>query len=203
LLSLVLTSGLLYMGWRQRPVRKISEREFRASIRKQLERPVPEPGYYIIDTPFLMSYADAIEPYLAVLDGEFALGRFSLAQPLPAALSEIPGLFIGLGADTVAQYPCNRLPPLQSGQYLLRESRYERLGPALERMARLRKSGWGGNVLSMGCIQPNLRGYVVFLGLVYDGEEEARAALKDIRAQRKRRGPSVNIVSVSDLVLYQ
>lgn len=202
-LSLILTGGLLYMGWRQRPVRKISEREFRASIQEQLERPVPEPGYYIVDTPFLMSYAGAIEPYLAVLNGEFALGRFSLANPLPAALSEIPGLFIGTGVDTVVQYSCNRLPPLQSGQYLLRESRYERLEPALERMARLRRSGWQGNVLSMRCIQPNLRGYVVFLGLVYEGEAAARAGLKEIRSAKSKRGPSIAIVSVSDLVLYQ
>jgi len=201
LLSLTLVGGLLYSGWRQRPIRYLGEREFLNRIEDQLENPVPEPVGFLIDTPFLLPYAQSIQPYLAVLNRDYPMGPFPLNSPLYPGLSAIPGLFVSIAADTVAQFPCTRLPRLQSDYYLLRESRYERLEPALERLNRLQTRGWQANVLSMECIQPSLRGYVVFVGVIYKDREEAKEAWADLPKGRGRLSPDA--IPLSDLILNQ
>ncbi|MCB0640744.1 MAG: hypothetical protein KDC44_03855, partial [Phaeodactylibacter sp.] len=129
----------------------------------------PEPEYYQVDTAFLDQFADFDQPYLFMdVKDEDLVERPAVVEAMRGGVMVLNNL------DQVISYDCSRFISDRSSKYILVEQAFLTESAAVRRLQELRNVDLLSGIIWEACIDRERRGFLVYLGLIYNSEIEAQ-----------------------------
>ena len=129
----------------------------------------PEPEYYKVDTLFLDQFVDFDKPYLFSDVSEEDLNeRPAVAEAMRG------GVMVLDNAEKIISYDCSRFLSNTGHHYILVDQAFLTESAAINRLQELRDVGLLSGIIWEACIDEDRRGFLVYLGLIYNSEIEAQ-----------------------------
>lgn len=181
LISLIASLGMIGLFIQKQQDAKVRYADREEILTEQLssfdQQPlVEEPSIFEIDTAFLDQFEDYDQPYL-LMDVSREEQR---ANPVIAEAMR-GGIKVLDESARVISYDCARFFNAGGPKFLLIEDVYVTESEALRRLQVLREVGLLSGVIWEACIKSDQRGFLVYLGLIYNNRLEAEVFQAKIR----------------------
>jgi hypothetical protein len=97
-------------------------------------------------------------------------------------------IFVESADKNMTGYDCARFFNFYGKKHVIQDGIFKGVGAAERRMNLLRRSGFKGNVLWLGCFYPDSDDYIVYIEWLYDDKKEAIDEGVDYRKKLKKEG---------------
>ncbi len=115
--------------------------------------------------------------------------------PSDPYLSEIES-FLASDSRLFTYYDCSRLYNIEKTKYLIKWQTYGEFHDATDEMVRLMQKGFRMSLVWHGCFESDVEGYIVFLDLLYDTQNEAINRAENLLTRLRKAGERTDQVGV-------
>jgi len=178
-ISWALIGGVFFKQLSQKDILYVEKQDYEEQMAVLRQKSKQEQVEFLVDTAaFKPSFSKKKEPkWWDEKAGIPSPEKSPLPKPSDRSQAKgtknTVGMLTGSQKETAFTYDCARFYNFSGTKFVVQDGLYENYGQASRRIDRLGENGFQASALWTGCFAGKEEGYVVYLNLIYNSEEEA------------------------------